>query len=165
MAVSVKVSGLSDLKKAMQTLPEKLERGHMRAAMRAGAVVIRDSAKSKVPVETGLLKAGIKVKSRSSRKGIIKARVMTTGPHQRIANLVEFGTKPHVIKPKAGKFLFFGGKMRALVHHPGARKKPYMRPTFDEKGHESVKVVARALKERLMKKANLDVGFVKLDDD
>lgn len=46
----------------------------------------------------------------------------------------EFGTRPHVIKPKNGKFLVFtiGGKkiFTKKVNHPGNKPHPFLRPAF-----------------------------------
>jgi len=54
-------------------------------------------------------------------------------PH---AHLVEFGTKPHVIKAKKpGHFLsLFGGRVfRREVHHPGAQRHPFFKPAVRSK--------------------------------
>lgn len=59
------------------------------------------------------------------------------------ARAVEFGTRPHIIRPRNRKVLAWGGDRRlsgnlrsgakatnfaTIVHHPGTRAKPYLRP-------------------------------------
>lgn len=47
---------------------------------------------------------------------------------------VEEGTKPHIIKPKRGKFLYWKGAPHPvkLVNHPGGKSKPYLIPAFEK---------------------------------
>lgn len=57
------------------------------------------------------------------------------------AHLVEYGARPHAIRLKRplvlGKTVLPAG---FVIHHPGARAKPFMRPAFDS---EKSNVVAR----------------------
>lgn len=48
------------------------------------------------------------------------------------AHLVEFGTKPHRIRPKDKKALRIGGRFIGEAKHPGAKAKPFMRPAADK---------------------------------
>jgi HK97 gp10 family phage protein len=50
------------------------------------------------------------------------------------AHLVEMGSRPHKIVPEKGPF-----KGRTL-HHPGAKKQPFMRPAFDAMQSKMVQV-------------------------
>lgn len=85
----------------------------------------------RVPVDTGKLRGSIGVRI-SGDKVII-------GPDENVApyaGYVEFGTKPHDIKPKkAGGVLAFkvNGKMvfARKVHHPGTQPHPYVVPAFE----------------------------------
>ncbi len=47
---------------------------------------------------------------------------------------VEYGTKPHMILPRNGKFLRWEGPDGPIfarkVHHPGTKAQPYIRPNF-----------------------------------
>jgi hypothetical protein len=51
------------------------------------------------------------------------------------AGFVEFGTKPHEIRPKSAKVLRFsvGGKTvyTKRVRHPGTKAQPFMKPAVD----------------------------------
>lgn len=86
---------------------------------------------ARVPVDTGNLRTslGIRVGSRS----------VTIGPNETIApyaGFVEFGTKPHIIRPKTpgGVLAFKIGNRQVfakVVHHPGTKAQPYVRPAFE----------------------------------
>ena len=54
---SVQVQGLDQLAKALRELPQRVARNGLRAAVYAGAKVIRDEAKLQAPVATGDLGA------------------------------------------------------------------------------------------------------------
>lgn len=47
---------------------------------------------------------------------------------------VEDGTKPHIIRPKRGKFLYWKGASHPvkMVRHPGNKGKPYLIPAFEK---------------------------------
>ena len=47
---------------------------------------------------------------------------------------VEKGTRPHTIRPKRKKFLYWRGASHPVkkVHHPGGRAKPYLIPAFEQ---------------------------------
>jgi hypothetical protein len=128
------------------------------------ALETQDVAKGLVPVDTGRLRASIKV----TRPTRLTRDVSTDVDY---AGDVEFGTSAHEITPKSGKFLVFrggpiaqewsaesgGGNMlyrsgktgRAVktkkrgemifarkVRHPGTSAQPYMRPAYDRVGRQ-----------------------------
>ena len=67
------------------------------------------------------------------------------------AHMVEFGTAAHWIKPDNAKSLFFGGHSHKEIYHPGARKNPFMRITFDAHSREAVEQVGGYVRARLTK--------------
>ena len=60
----------------------------------------------------------------------------TVGSDLKYASFVEYGTKPHVIKPTSAKVLAFPLQSRKVftksVNHPGSAEKPYLRPALRE---------------------------------
>ena len=52
---SIRVEGLDQLARALKELPQRVARNGLRAAVYAGAKVIRDEAKLHAPVATGNL--------------------------------------------------------------------------------------------------------------
>lgn len=84
-------------------------------------------AKVLAPVDTGRLRASIRVERRS----ILGLRQRwTVGSDVEYAPMVNDGTKPHIIRPRTKKALKFkmGGKTvyAKVVHHPGTRARPFL---------------------------------------
>jgi len=84
-------------------------------------------AKVLAPVDTGRLRASIRVERRSTLG--LRQR-WTVGSDVEYAPMVNDGTKPHIIRPKRAKALKFkmGGKTvyAKVVHHPGTRARPFL---------------------------------------
>lgn len=156
-----RVKGLADLNKFLQQLPAKMEQNVLRSALRAGANVVRDEAKANVPVDSGLLRDGLKV-STNSRRGRVTAKVKATGRHAYIAPWLEYGTAAHKIVSK-GKGLYFGGMFARGVQHPGSRPKPFMRPALDSQAQQAVIAIGNAIKQRLATKHGLDTASVEIE--
>jgi HK97 gp10 family phage protein len=84
-----------------------------------------------VPVDTGNLRGSLGIR--------VSSHTVTIGPNTNVApyaGFVEFGTKPHIIRPKSpGGVLAFkiGGRQvfAKMVHHPGTKPQPYVRPAFE----------------------------------
>ncbi len=166
--LDVKIKGLAELEKALQQLPDKLERNILRGALRQGALVIAAKAKELAPVRTGKLRNSIRVSSRI-KKGIPVVVVKAGGRKKGepfYAHMVEFGTAGHEIRPAGAKSLFIAGLMREIVHHPGAQKTPFMRPAFDASVAAATLAFAEHLKKRLTKAGieTPEVGLV-LDEE
>jgi HK97 gp10 family phage protein len=86
---------------------------------------------ARVPVDTGKLRGSLGIR--------VHTDSVVIGPNESIApyaGYVEFGTRPHEIRPKNPKgYLVFkmNGKTvyTRLVHHPGTQPQPYVRPAFE----------------------------------
>jgi len=80
------------------------------------------------PVDTGRLRNSINWKTEGN---VIKIFMMDYAIH------VEFGTQPHIIRPKNAKALHWksGGNdiFATVVHHPGTRPQPFIRNTLRTK--------------------------------
>lgn len=147
----IEIKGAAELQRALAQLPAKLEARVSRQALRAGAKIIEQEAKARVPVNEGKLRASIRV-STGIRNGVVNAQVKAGGRKKGdpfYAHFVEFGTKPHEIKPRRFKSLFIAGLMRKIVQHPGAKAKPFMKPAFDAKAQEAVGAVTDYIRKRL----------------
>ena len=148
------LEGLSDLNALLQDLPARIEANVLRGGLRAGAVEIQKEAIRQVNPVSGALAASIRVTTKL-KNGWSSALVIA-GKHKAkddpyYAHMVEFGTAAHWIKPKNRKSLFFAGLMREAVHHPGAKKKPFMRPAMDSKADAALIRMADYIRERLPK--------------
>ena len=159
------VQGLSQLNDALQTLTDKIQKNIMRGALRAGAKVMRDHAKTIAPVENstafskykttlgwtpGELQRSIRLSAKLSGDTVV-ATVKAGNKKAFYAHMVEGGTVEHWIRPKNGKSLFFAGAFHTAILHPGARKNPFMRITLDSKSREAVEQIGEYIRGRLTK--------------
>lgn len=126
----IQITGLKELNDLLQRLPAKIEANVLRGALRAGQKEILQAAKANVPVQSGDLRASLRIKTRS-KKGVVSATLVAGNKKAYYARMVEFGTARHFIKPKNRKSLFFAGLAREVVDHPGAVASPFMRPAWD----------------------------------
>lgn len=151
--LEVSVKGLDQLDKALRELPEKLQRNVARAGLRAGAKVIADEARRLVPVKSGKLRDTIRVTSRI-RNGEPTASVKAGNPKKGVfyAHMIERGTAKHHIVAAPGKTLRLpnGTRVRA-ISHPGATKKPFMRPAADTQAQAAVSAFGAYMRRRIEK--------------
>ncbi len=107
----------------MIELKEAIERALPRIAIR-----LQNELIIAAPVDTGRLRNSIRVEARGN------VLIITIVDY---AFYVEFGTPPHLIKPKDKKALKFkvgGGEVFAkVVRHPGTRPNPFIRNTIRNK--------------------------------
>lgn len=107
MDVEFKLEGFKELDALLTQLPDEIAKKVVEQTVRAGAKVVLDAAKLKVPVRTGRLKKSLSIKKNTAafkNYGSVKyavganlsARKGTTAPH---AHLVEFGTVKTAAKP------------------------------------------------------------------
>jgi len=116
----------------MNEIKEQIEKALPRIAIRMQNELILAS-----PVDTGRLRNSIKVSPDAD--GIIIFMV-------EYAKFVEFGSAPHIIKPKDKKALRFKGTKKGKgfifakeVHHPGSRPQPFIRNTIQLKLADIIK--------------------------
>lgn len=148
MPTNQNITGGAELQAALSSLPAKIEKNIMRAAVRAGAAVLRAEARTNAPVATGALKKSIRISSKA-KGGKINVTVKAGGKLAPHAYLVEYGTRPHQIKPGEAEALSVGGTVVGGVMHPGSQPKPFMRPAFDAKAQEAIEAVSAKIRERL----------------
>ena len=126
------VSATFDTKKLIETLqkfPKNIQKNVMVGAVRAGANVIRDEARRKVPIKTGTLKKSIVSIQRKAQNGQIT-----------------FSVTPSKGKPNDGWYAHF---VEFGTSHSSA--KPFLRPAFDQSNNESLEASKRYIAERIPK--------------
>lgn len=100
-----------------------------RLAVQATAYSTLHYAQRTVAVDTGKTRASGKVRMRNSAN-IVSGTISFKGA----AVWLEYGTGPHIIKPRTGRVLKFRGRdgtvYTALVHHPGTSPRPFLRPAM-----------------------------------
>jgi hypothetical protein len=85
---------------------------------------VEDDAKAICPVDTGKLRESIEHE--------VDGMTARIGSNVSYALYVEEGTSPHIIRAKNGGALFWPGADHpvAVVHHPGTRAEPYLKPAL-----------------------------------
>ena len=94
---------------------------------------LRNELVTTCPVDTGNLKNSIRVEPDGKGYNIFMPEYFL---------YLEYGTPPHIIRPKNKKALHWGGKsgpIVKLVHHPGTRPQPFIRPVLNTKLKSIVK--------------------------
>ena len=138
--VTVKVEGLADLGARMKGLSEAVNNRIARAATAAGAVVIRNSAQQKAPVDTGNLKKNIIVKRLpKGESSLTSEHIVTVRKGKLTAKQKSSGLKDAYY----GQFVEFGtAKMPA---------QPFLRPAYDENKQRAVEAIKDRIAARLKK--------------
>lgn len=100
----------------------------VRTAVDRTRIDVQNEARRRAPVDTGRLRSSIVSRADSSARGV----GYSVGTNVNYAAAVEYGTAPHVIRPKNKKALAWPGARHpvALVNHPGTRAQPFMRPAL-----------------------------------
>lgn len=133
MTTTIKVEGLRELGEAMRGLSEDINKRIARAATGAAAQVIRKSAISKAPVDTGNLRKNIIIKRLpASETSLTSEHIVTV-------------RKGRTRKQKAAgiRDAFYGQFVELGTVKMAAR--PFLRPSFDENKERAV----QAMKDRL----------------
>ena len=147
---SIRVEGLDQLARALKELPQRVARNGLRAAVYAGAKVIRDEAKLQAPVATGDLGANQPPPGTLKRSVIMKQIPELSGAQkQTFFVTVRRGKKYRKQGKKANlsqdawywRFVEFGTvKMSARA---------FLRPAFDLKKNDALTAIKTRLAQRI----------------
>lgn len=140
----VKIDGLGECLAALNALPDRLTTLAVRPALTYACELLADRARQEVPAAPptkanadrygavmGALRASIKVLPTTVNGTWVNCTVSAGSKVAYYARWVEFGTAPHDIKGAMRKAVAFDGWVRDVIHHPGARKNPFMRRAAD----------------------------------
>lgn len=155
MSSLIEAHGFAELDRKLQQIPEAVAREFMAEAMKEGSTIIRDDARARVRVKSGITRRNITVRLRKMASEAVEALIGVGKRWGFRARFIEFGTAPHTIKvkpvgvgaiPKRGladkeRGIFFGKS----VHHPGTSPHPFLRPALDAKAQEAVTVMGQSL--------------------
>jgi hypothetical protein len=120
MEFSVQLEGLTGLVEKLNQSPAIATPILQRAVVASSLVLAKNTNARTVPIRTGFL-----VNHFQWVVGNLKGWWYPTASY---APLVEFGTKPHVIRPKDKQALYWPGADHPVrsVNHPGTKANPYM---------------------------------------
>jgi HK97 gp10 family phage protein len=148
MAEMMHVSGLSELKRALSELPNRVATKQLRAAVLSGAVIVRDAAKIIAPISTGPVATGHPPPG-TLRRAIYMARSnRDRGPGKEVAH-VFVRQAPNGSAGKKGVKKY--GKLDAYYWRWvefGTSKMaahPFMRPAFEANKERAVEAIKTRL--------------------
>jgi HK97 gp10 family phage protein len=163
------VKGLSELDQMLKTLPVKIEKNVVRGALRAGQKIMLQGAQRQLSEVTkqdsGALENSLKIRiaRRNERFGWVRSFLIAGDEHAYYSHMIEFGTasfytgkgnsvgSSYLIKPNVKKSLFFGGKAKEAVVHPGIKPKPFMRQSVDLYSEASLNAIVGYMEKRIPK--------------
>jgi HK97 gp10 family phage protein len=149
--MKVKIEGLTELREALMQLPEELRKGPRKKAVTAAAIVVRDNAKSRVPVlkqpkkgrKPGTLRNAIRVgwskMGSSSVQDMVNVFVkeLSKGASRQFKKLTGKASNQNPDDPFYWKVWEFGNGIN--------NSRPFLRPAFDSKKYQAVTVMASAM--------------------
>ena len=124
--IKIDSSDLNKFSVILRELPDEIK-NDVRKVVKNSAFNIERNAKSSASVKTGHLRRSI-----STKMGDMEATIHTS--NLKYAPMVEFGTRPHIIRAKNKKALYWKGATHPVkkVNHPGSKAKPYLIPAFEK---------------------------------
>lgn len=164
MAEFMQLEGFKELAAALRELPERLASNDLRAAVRAGANIIKKEAMANAPVSAvahyyyrrtarsvkrGREQTRVQINPGNLRKNIIYRNIRSSGGYLTAEYIVTVRHKGNGVvgQPYAeGIYNEFGtSKMTA---------RPFLRPAFEARKEDAVKAIGAKLDERIQKHAN-----------
>lgn len=172
---AITVTGLDQLQRALQQLPERLAKNVLRGAVAAGAKVIRDEARRRAPIYNG--------PDGTVPRGVIRraiyassSRQLTTALSQGYIVNVRSGKKYQAVGKKGRNADAFFAPWVEYGHYVVPRRpsgvtvrahraiyrtskgqfvapRPFMRPAFESKKEEALKVIKDYLTQRIPQEA------------
>jgi hypothetical protein len=184
---SMTLKGGPELMAFLDTLPQKLARNVLRGGLRAAAMVVAEDAQARATDEDVAAAIGVVTGSKGS---IVYSKVRLKGKGSFKGIWMEWGTLPHLIsvresdKPtyktrhgvqkwgirsinnavRRGSLEIAGKFVGPVVHHPGGRPVPFMRPALDAKAEAAVVAFAGYVNSRLTTEG-LNAPQLTVDDD
>ncbi|EGK12961.1 phage tail component protein [Desmospora sp. 8437] len=99
----------------------------IKKAVQETAINVQREARKNAPVDTGRLRSSIRHNQTDGGFGAEVGTDVKYAPH------IEFGTRPHTIRPKNKKALYWKGAKHPVkvVHHPGTKARPFLFPAAE----------------------------------
>lgn len=133
MAGKSKVNGITEVINSLQSVGAEIENDRLQERIRATSQIIIDTAKSKVPVDTGDLRDSIGfIKSKdSAHKSKVLIGLQKSYYNHYLGVMFEFGTEPRMVK---------SGAYRGII-----TPRPFMRPAVDQNREKVINGVKNSL--------------------
>jgi len=149
------IKGRTEAVKRAQSVARRMDPQFLVPILREGAKPIRNEAERTAPVGlTRRLRRAVHMSNVQEPGKPAAVAVFVSRRDAHYASFVVRGTRPHIIRPKAGhKFLsLFGGRIiLPFVHHPGAKAQRFFSQAVSAKRGESRKIIIGKLLEAIEK--------------
>ena len=138
--IKIDSTDLNKFNVILRELPDEIK-NDVRKVVKNSAFNIERNAKSSASVKTGHLRRSI-----STKMGDMEATIHTS--NLKYAPMVEFGTRPHIIRAKNKKALYWKGATHPVkqVNHPGSKAKPYLIPAFEKEKDQFLEKLKEVIK-------------------
>ena len=138
--IKIDSTDLNKFSVILRELPDEIK-NDVRKVVKNSAFNIERNAKSSASVKTGHLRRSI-----STKMGDMEATIHTS--NLKYAPMVEFGTRPHIIRDKNKKALYWKGASHPVkqVNHPGSKAKPYLIPAFEKEKDQFLEKLKEVIK-------------------
>jgi HK97 gp10 family phage protein len=156
LRLKLKLDGQREVQRLFQDASQAFNPDLIQDAILPAAKIIRDDAKRRVRRGPGTRSSGgprehlrdliFATKGKRRDPSVIAGVNQRKAPH---AHLVEFGTQPHIIRPKDKQYLFFKGIFARFAQHPGSVKKPFFRPAIRSKRGQVIEAITEGLRKLL----------------
>jgi len=125
--IAVDISGLGDtrLGKQLAKLEARIQKKIVRKALRTAGKMVLADARARVPVDTGALKKGLKLRAVKSRGGFV-------GVHITTPRRDELGI------PQSAKHYYPAVLEYGAENHPA---RPYLRPALDANRSKAIEII------------------------
>ena len=125
-------------------LSEK-SRDNVQKAIKKSAFNIESQAKKNLAANKSVVTGHLR-RSIATKMGDLEATIHTS--NVKYAVIVEKGSRPHIIRPKNKKALYWKGASHPVkqVNHPGSKAKPYLEPAFESEKDKFIENLKEVIK-------------------
>lgn len=143
MSFDMKLEGAAELDRKLRELEPKIAKNHLSKSLRAGAKLVLQATKARVPVLTGALKRSLAVRAGKRKRGRHEKSVHVITDTKKVPELVKIG--------KDGKRYFYPAAIEYGERHKGAR--PFMRPAFESSKMSTLNAIMTTLRNAVEREA------------
>lgn len=143
MSFDMTIKGADELDRKLSQMEPKIAKKHMAKALRAGAKLVLQATRARVPVLTGALKQSLAVRVGKRKRGRKEQSIQVLIDTKKVPELVTIG--------KDGKRYFYPAAIEYGTRRMAA--KPFMRPAFDASKMEALNATMIALRNAIDQEA------------
>jgi HK97 gp10 family phage protein len=174
--LDMKTTGLPEVLAQLKRMQDAVKPKYLRKGLYAGAAIIRDEAKKRAPVRTGLLRKNIVARTDrdpqnpGSYAGYVSIRnaptiVVATANGERLVaekTARKQGKKGKRINPRRyAAIVEYGAGPHKIgkLDHPGSAPTPFLRPALEAKRELAIRVAAQTIKDAMKRDFDRSLGF------